>query len=280
MATSIVLSQTALVLERDDFVRLTATVLPENAANKAVTWSSSNESVAEVTSTGGVAAVGLGTCTITCTAQDGSGVVATCMAQIVEDKNNYGVQDGHIYVDLGLPTGTLWATMNIGATSPEDYGDYFAWGETETKTDYSWSSYTYGTESNLTKYNATDGKTTLEPTDDAAAVNWGNGWRMPTDAEWQELLNFTNYTWTTQNGVNGLLFIGSNDNSLFLPAAGYREGSSLGWVGGNGIYWSSSLTMYYTQDAGCFFLSEFTNLLDGNERFYGYSVRPVHSRQN
>ena len=118
------------------------------------------------------------------------------------------------------------------------------------------------------------------PEDDAATANWGNGLRMPTDAEWQELLNFTYYTWTTQNGVNGLLFIGSNDNSLFLPAAGYREGSSLDWVGSNGIYWSSSLTMYNTQDAGCFFLSEFTNRLDGNERFYGYSVRPVHSCQN
>lgn len=158
--------------------------------------------------------------------------------------------DDREYVDLGLPSGLLWATCNVGADSHEDYGDYFSWAETETKTDYSWVSYTYGTESNLTKYNATDGKTTLEPTDDAAAVNWGNGWRMPTEAEWQELIDNTTHTWTTQGEVAGLLFTAGNGNSLFLPAAGYRYGSGGDYdaVGRQCRYWTSSLpNMEYPQ---------------------------------
>ena len=164
-----------------------------------------------------------------------------------------------IYVDLGLPSGTLWATCNVGAEAPEDYGDYFAWGDTQPKDFYGWDTYQYGGfyegewgefYGKLTKYcnssyfgynGFTDNLTTLLPEDDAATTNWGSDWRMPTKEEWQELYNNTTVTWTTQNGVNGRLFTASNGNSFFLPAAGYRYSSYLGSAGSYGYYWSSSL---------------------------------------
>ena len=141
------------------------------------------------------------------------------------------------WVDLGLPSGLLWATRNVGATSPEDYGDYFAWGETQpNKHFYDGFSYIYMERGDhgflLTKYcndplfgynGFTDNLTILQPGDDAATANFGG--RTPTKEEWEELMNNTTATWTTQNGVNGLLFSAINGNSLFLPAAGYHYGN-------------------------------------------------------
>ena len=158
----------------------------------------------------------------------------------------------HYYVDLGLPSGLLWATCNVGAFVPEACGDYFAWGETVPKNSYSWSTYQYchGSSTKLTKYcnnssygynGFTDNLTTLLPEDDAAKANWGDDWRMPTKEEWQELYNNTTSIWTTQNGVVGRLFTAANGNSLFLPAAGYRNNSSLTENGVAGDYLSSSL---------------------------------------
>ena len=196
------------------------------------------------------------------------------------------------YVDLGLPSGLLWATCNVGADSPEDYGDYFAWGETTPKDTYDWSTYQYcmGSSSTLTKYcndasygynGFTDDLTTLLPEDDAATANWGSGWRMPTKAEWQELLDNTTVTWTTQNGVSGRLFTAANGNSLFLPAAGYRYNSSLCYAGSLGLYWSSSL---YTGDPYSAWESDFNSAGCGMYyfgRYFGVSVRAVRSaRQN
>ena len=194
--------------------------------------------------------------------------------------------NGHAYVDLGLPSGLLWATCNVGANAPEDYGDYFAWGETTTKTDYSWSTYQYcnGSNSTMTKYctNAdygnngfVDNQTTLFPEDDAATANWGSGWRMPTKEEWQELYNNTTVTWTTQNGVNGRLFTASNGNSLFLPAAGYRSDSSLYGAGSYGYYWSSSLYAGYPGDAWYLYFYSDNYGMSYYDRYYGRSVRPV-----
>ena len=138
-----------------------------------------------------------------------------------------GGGDTHAYVDLGLPSGLLWATCNVGANAPEEIGDNFAWGETTPKNTYDWSNYQHcnGSEYTLTKYcndaeygynGFTDNLTTLLPEDDAATANWGNGWRMPTYEEWKELYNNTTMTGTTQNGVEGALFT-ANGNSLFLP---------------------------------------------------------------
>jgi hypothetical protein len=184
------------------------------------------------------------------------------------------------YVDLGLPSGLLWATCNVGANAPEEYGDYFAWGETTPKDTYNWSTYQYGDGDTFTKYTGSDGLTTLLPEDDAATANWGSGWRMPTEEEWEELLDNTTVTWTTQNGVNGRLFTATNGNSLFLPAAGYRSNSNLYDAGSDGSYWSSSLDMVYSDnsDNALGFGFESGNYIVGYAgRYYGSTVRPVRS---
>ena len=164
--------------------------------------------------------------------------------------NNGGSINGHDYVDLGLPSGLLWAACNIGAAAPEDHGDYFAWGETEAKDIYNFSTYKHGGPMSLKKYcnnshcgfyGFTDDLTTLQPDDDVASTNWGGNWRMPTREEWDELLNNTNDIWTTQDGVKGRLFTASNGASLFLPVAGYREDGYLYHGDRNGFYQSSSL---------------------------------------
>ena len=188
-------------------------------------------------------------------------------------------------VDLGLSV--KWANMNVGAISPEDYGDYFAWGETTTKETYNWSTYKWcnGNYDTQTKYNnnsnygTVDNKTTLDLSDDAARANWGGSWRMPTDAEMTELLTNCTWTWTTQNGVNGYKVTskksGYTSNSIFLPAAGYRGNSSLGNAGSYGNYWSSSLNTDNPDYAcGLYFYSG-SVYRSSYRRSYGRSVRPV-----
>ena len=179
-----------------------------------------------------------------------------------------GGGDEHAYVDLGLPSGLLWATCNVGATAPEEYGDYFAWGETAPKDSYTEANYTYS-----------DNPFKLPSDHDAATANWGGNWRMPTRLELQELYNNTTMTWTQQGGVNGRLFTASNGNSLFLPAAGYRDGTSLIFVGNRGSYWSSSL---YTDLPGYAWYFNFTSYgkgMNGGYRKGGHSVRAVRSAE-
>ena len=188
--------------------------------------------------------------------------------------------NGHKYVDLGLSV--KWATMNVGATTPEGYGDYFAWGETSTKDTYGWSTYfdTNDGGYTFTKYNNEGGKTVLDLEDDAAHVNWGGSWRMPTKAEWQELLDNCTWTWATQNGINGYKVTsnkeGYTDRFIFLPAAGYRSDGDLGDVGSNGFYWSSSLNEGYSDRAwNLGFGSDYHYLYYNSLRCFGLSVRPV-----
>ncbi len=199
--------------------------------------------------------------------------------------NGGNVVNGHEYVDLGLPSGTLWATCNVGATNPEGYGDYFAWGETKTKSDYSWSTYQYynGSSSTLTKYctdssrGIVDNKTVLEASDDVATANWGGDWRLPTYKEQTELGTECTWTWTTLNGVKGYEVKGKNGNSIFLPAAGCRYGSDLDDAGSNGNYWSSSLYERFPYYAwGLYFDWRHQNTSFCN-RCIGHSVRPVCS---
>ena len=156
------------------------------------------------------------------------------------------------WVDLGLPSGRLWATCNLGAGTPEEYGNYYAWAETSPKSNYNWSTYTYcnGGLDQLTKYctnssygynGFTDGQTTLLAEDDAATAALGYGARTPTKTMWQELIDNCTSVWTTQNGVEGYLFTGPNGKTLFLPAANNMQYTSL--TGGSfGHYWSSTLT--------------------------------------
>lgn len=224
----------------------------------------------------------------------------------------------HSYVDLGLPSGTLWATYNIGATKPEEYGDYFAWGETEPKDVYDWSTYKYAKASgawdldSLTKYNfgnyydgVVDSLSTLLPEDDAATVNWGSEWRMPTNEEQRELLDECYVVWTdSYNGreVRGIIvykaksaedkgeFVGSwqtpsedystSDSHVFFPAAGYRGGSDVYLVGSLGGYWSSSLYEKYEYGARYLYFNEKDAFWDDDDyRRSGFPVRAVRAQK-
>lgn len=181
------------------------------------------------------------------------------------------------YVDLGLPSGLKWATCNVGASSPEDYGNYYAWGETETKTEYTQdNSLTHELSiSELQSQGYIDGSGNFAPSHDAARANWGSSWRMPTKEEQQELIDNCTWTWTTQNGKNGHKVTGPNGNHIFLPAAGYRYGTSLINDGYYGYYWSS--TPYGTLDdnaCGLYF-SGGGEGVGGSDRGYGQTVRPI-----
>ncbi len=186
-------------------------------------------------------------------------------------------------VDLGLPSGLKWATYNVGATKPEEYGNYYAWGETATKETYSWDTYKHGDGETFSKYNATDGLTTLEAADDAAIANWGGSWRMPTDDEWKELRENCNWRWTdryndTTRVAGYIVASKSNDNSIFLPAAGFLDSRGINNNGSYGYYWSSSLE---TEDPKCAWYTIFSDGQSNSvrrssvERFYGRSVRAV-----
>ena len=184
-------------------------------------------------------------------------------------------------VELGLSV--LWAECNLGANAPEEYGDYYAWGETETKSNYDWSTYKFGTSSSgpfskyntISSYGTVDNKTVLDPEDDVAHVVLGGSWRMPTDAEWTELRTKCTWTWTTENGVNGRRVTGPNGNSIFLPAAGYWDGANLYNAGPIGYYWSSSLRTNFSHYVWHVrFDSDGVYRYD-YYRYSGLSVRPV-----
>jgi hypothetical protein len=205
------------------------------------------------------------------TAADGSGTAYTDQSTITPTANmtlyaqweniTSGIADGHEWVDLGLPSGTLWASCNVGANSPEDYGDYFAWGETQPKGYYTKDSY---------NYNYTSNPTTLSLYKDAAYTNWGIYWRMPTRAELEELIDNCTWNWTTQNGVKGYkLTSRTNGNSIFLPAAGFRREHDLCGAGSSGDYWTSS--------QGCSYLRFHSGdaSISGSSCYWGKSVRPV-----
>ena len=185
-----------------------------------------------------------------------------------EAPKDTGIADGHEWVDLGLPSGTKWATMNVGATTPEGYGNYYAWGETTTKSSYSSSNYNYSSK-----------PTTLPLERDAAYANWGSSWRMPTVEELDELINtsYTTWTWTTEKGVNGYKVTSkTNGNSIFLPAAGGRFGSDLSDAGSSGYYLSSSLGTGSSSSAcNLGFYSGYVSSSYINARYYGLPVRPV-----
>ncbi len=202
-----------------------------------------------------------------------------------------GTENGHGYVDLGLPSGLLWATCNVGASSPEGSGAYFAWGETWSKYNYAWSNtgdYKYGVgmsdvqDYGMYKYNSNDNVITLETDDDGASVNWGGAWRTPTLEEQTELRTHCNWEWIILNGTAGWKIsskAAGNTNSIFLPAAGYRD--ELNEIGVNeyGYYWSSSV---YTEDYGFAYCLNFYS--EGSAvyeqiRYCGLPIRSVCKKQ-
>ena len=198
-----------------------------------------------------------------------------------------GVLNGHEYVDLGLPSGTKWATCNVGANTPEGYGYFFAWGEGTPKVNYDFSTYRWWTEGGFIKYcnhwnsgynGFTDTLTILQFSDDAATANWGAGWRMPTYKEIYEL-SCCNRICSINNGVNGWLITGPNGNSIFLPAAGYCEGEYRSYTNTRGYYWSSSLGAENPGYAwSIFFTMDNFHIYDDFFRDEGHSVRPVCNR--
>ncbi len=201
-------------------------------------------------------------------------------------EGTYGTYTRIQAVDLGLSV--EWANMNIGANAPEDYGDYFAWGETEPKDYNDWSTYKWcnGSKNTLTKYctdsdfGTVDNKSVLDLEDDAAYANWGGNWRMPTPDEIKELVDNCHWEWTTRNGVNGYKVTGPNGNSIFLPAAGKHWSDHLSGVGSYGQYWSSSLSPK-SENYACHlsFYSDGGHFNNTYERDNGFSVRAVCPKQ-
>ena len=223
-------------------------------------------------------------------------MVFAVSCQKPDEPNNGGNDNGndvngHEYVDLGLPSGTLWATCNIGADTPEGYGSYFAWGETEPKDIYDWKSYKYGRFFNeryqLNKYctdscyginGFVDNLPVLEPDDDVARVCWGEGWCMPTIGEWEELFLNTTGEWTKLNDVKGWRCTASNGNSLFLPAAGYWWDDAFN--ADLGLYWSRSINKEFPYRAwGFHFNCDSSHLCGSSDRNRGQTVRAVCCRQ-
>ncbi len=191
---------------------------------------------------------------------------AKVKAEQEKNKQSSGTINGHEYVDLGLSV--KWATCNVGASKPEEYGDYYAWGETNTKSSYK--------EDNCTTYGKQMNDISGNPQYDVARKKWGVTWRMPTKAEMLELINSCTCQWTTQNGVKGYKVTGPNGNHIFLPAAGYRYGSSLIHAGGSGNVWSSSPDGSHLDYGAChlLFYGGYESV-DSYYRYYGRTVRPI-----
>ena len=216
------------------------------------------------------------------------GAISSCSKNDIEENepSNRGVTNGHEWVNLGLPSGTLWATCNVGASRPEEYGNYYAWGETKPKTNYSWDTYTY-----------TANFEELPAENDAATANWGSKWEMPSHEQIKELYNNTITAWTTQNGVYGRKVTSKiNNTSIFFPFAGRFNESTLRYVESVGFYWSRSLSDGYNNKSAyrlklgsdyfyddTSFPPEGSNLPAvgsgwASERYYGQSVRPVRKQ--
>lgn len=177
-------------------------------------------------------------------------------------------------IDLGLPSGTKWACCNVGASKPEDYGGYFAWGETTEKSYYDWSNYIHCDGSSSTCHYI--GRDIAGTQYDVATAKWGSPWVMPNSEQIVELNNKCTFVWTTENGVNGRRFTGPNGASVFLPAAGRRWRDDLLGAGSGGHYWSSSLRDGGTDEACVLgFGSGYVFRFDDVGRYIGLSVRPV-----
>jgi hypothetical protein len=298
---SVVLNLFELTLEQGQSETLVASVKPDNATDKTVTWSSSDEEVASVDSEGKVEAKKVGIAFITAKSGD---KYDKCKIIVVEPTISGPVVES---VDMGLSV--KWASCNLGASQPEEYGDYYAWGEVypyywslENHTwrdgksagydlaSYRWcngvynkiTKYCYGADSQWDGEGNPDNKRVLDPEDDAAHVVLGGNWRMPTYEEWQELGSHCAWQFTTLNGVSGYKVTskksGFTDKWIFLPSAGFLDERSSTNVGQDGDYWSSTIMFYGngSQFAMRIGWGEVLNISDTwEERYRGLSIRPV-----
>lgn len=287
--TGVKLDYDTVNIEVGGSVQLTPNVYPSDAADKTVTWSSSDEGVASVSGSGLVLGVSDGTATITVTTIDG-GFTATCSVTVIAPEEEV--------VDLGLSV--KWRSRNLGATKQVEYGGYYQWAGTRnvistgsnldnsncpyhsgSSNNSGWTKYvTYGYSSYWSGTGAPDGKTVLESSDDAASVLLGGGWRTPTKAEWNELLSNCTWTYTTRDGVNGYKVTskksGYTNKFIFLPLAGYRSVMTLSYLGVYGEYWSASLDEQKPHCAYVVSLHSKDVNVESINRYYGHSVRPVH----
>lgn len=249
---SISLNKTELTLQVGQQFELIATILPENATNKQVSWASSARSYQLSLADNGLSCVlgALAACEATITvrsADNPAELYATCKVTVTGGSSGDSSEE---VVDLGLPSGLKWRGWNVGASKPEEYGNYYAWAETSPKSSYSSSNYKYKATDYgdgmivYAKYDPTpihgDGKTVLEAEDDAATVNLGNGWRTPTFNEFKELRENCTWAWTTRNGVNGMLVTGPNGKSIFLPGGGWYANTTLTGKTTYGSYWTAT----------------------------------------
>ena len=290
--TSISLSQTGISCIPGSKTQLSTNILPDNADDRTVEWTSSNSTVATVDSNGLVTAIGVGNATISVKAKDGSGVESNCVISIWKAPEA---------VDLGLSV--KWASWNLGASSSSEGGDYFAWGEVlgsgDGKSNFDFYSYkwyegqkagTPGLEPELIpKYNydriygPVDNLDVLEPEDDAASIKLGGSWRMPTQEEFAELRSKCNWVWTTENGIAGMRITskvsGYTDKSIFLPGSGNIVNTTYQSVGEHGSYWSSNIdhfTSYHSPNgAMCIHFGASYYFLQASNRSCGFTVRAV-----
>ena len=279
LVTDIYLSDNVVELKEGETKQLTASVFPIDAGDKSLTWSSSDSGVASVDASGLVTAVSVGNSVITVAATDGSSVKAECQVTVTKAESDTGLltcpDDNHPHaIDLGLPSGTKWCCCNVGASTPEGYGGYYAWGETSEKSVYNWDTYAY--------YNSNTGYVNIGSdiagtSYDVARVRMGAPWRMPSHEQQMELIDNCSRQWTQQNGVNGILVTGPSVGQVFLPAAGVRVFGELNFAGSDGAYWSSSLSLSWDDGNayGLGFGPDFWYWNDYGNRCCGQSVRAV-----
>ena len=286
LATHVTLDRNSLIVPVGETATLNAFQTPVNA-NSDIIWSTSDTSIVKVSNAGVVTAIAAGNAEITAIIEGDTNVKAICSVTVVD-------ANGHAYVDLGLPSGTLWATMDVGASSPSSGSESFAWGdvtgyynynrshsETMSWSDYfSWSNYKYcsGSSTTLTKYCSSsifgsgDYKTILELSDDAAHEYWGGTWRMPSEEQLRELVNGCNYTWTTLDGESGYLFTSkTNSATLFIVATNMVYTDSREVLG---VLWARN--QYYDESSAyCLFYDSKQLKITYRNRCYAGSVRPV-----
>ncbi len=276
--TRLVLSHSLITPTTGALVNLIPTLTPATPDYPTLLWTSSNRRIATVSADGSVRAVGTGTCTVTASTLDGSNLSASCTVTVTEPAG--GSRD---YVDLGLPSGTLWAKCNIGATEAEEYGDYFRWGMTEPQ----YTEIVPYFDSDYSIYNTSGGLTELKPEHDAAYVQWGSDWRMPSKDQFNELIDsrYTTCTRTTYNNVYGLLIVskveGYVGNSIFLPAGGYGYNTTTSYYfSSNGDFGGYYTRTLYSDSKGYAlnYMKSYQQSCSGRDRWQAMSIRPVRNQ--
>lgn len=250
--TGLTLNYTELSLMVGQQAQLIATVLPEDATEQGVKWVTSNKAVATVSAEGVVTALKTGTARIV--AKDIQGVApgVTCVVTV----SNYAA------VDLGLPSGTKWCNMNLGAKSETDPGFYYAWGDVNMRDSYTQESYSLEIP-------------TMTPDHDVVSQFWGSQWSIPTENQMRELIATCTWNWTTRNSVKGYQVTGPNGKSIFLPCTGYRDGETLWRPEDMGYYWTSTASRGGSAWAYNLHFGTNGHNVYGSSRFSGYAIRAV-----